>query len=272
LPRTTALSDVIKALIFDLDDTRIVEEPVAVDAFMEVCRQAEQQCEIEASKLCSTVRETARSLWHQSPARQYCIEIGISSWEGLWAQFDGDDPNLRMLRKWAPYYRLKSWETALIKCGVSDVNLTTHLADAFRKNRRKHIILYDDALNCLDKLSKLFPLALCTNGAPDLQREKINTTGIWKYFKEIIVSGEAGYGKPDRHIYELVLYRLGVKRESVYNIGDSLERDIRGAKAAGIKTIWINRHGLSRDESIIPDIEVANLGQLVSTIIQLDRK
>jgi putative hydrolase of the HAD superfamily len=264
------LNDVIKAIIFDLDDTLVVEEPAAVAAFMEVCRQAERYCGVEADILCSTVRETARSLWRQSPARQYCIEIGISSWEGLCAQFEGDDPNLRVLREWAPYYRVQSWENALMKCGVSDVNLATQLADAFRRNRRKHLVLYDDAIYCLDKLSKLFPLALCTNGVPDLQREKIDATGIAKYFTEIVISGEVGYGKPSRDIYELVLSRLGARQEFTWNIGDSLERDIQGAKALGIKTVWVNRHGLPRDESIVPDIEVSNLKQLVGIITQLN--
>lgn len=244
------MNNVIKAVIFDLDDTLVVEEPAAVAAFMEVCTQAEQSCGVEADKLCSTVRETARSLWRQSPARPYCIEIGISSWEGLWAQFAGDDPNLRVLREWAPHYRVKSWESALMKCGVSDANLATELADAFRMNRRKHLVLHDDAIYCLDELSKLFPLALCTNGAPDLQREKIDATGIAKYFTAIVISGEVGYGKPDRHIYELVLSRLGTRQEFTWNIGDSLERDIQGAKVLGLKTVWVNRHGMSRDESI----------------------
>jgi len=30
-----------EAVIFDLDDTLVVEEPGAVDAFMEICRESE---------------------------------------------------------------------------------------------------------------------------------------------------------------------------------------------------------------------------------------
>jgi putative hydrolase of the HAD superfamily len=256
----------IQALIFDLDETLVVEEPAAIDAFMEICRQAEQECGVEADKLYSTVRETTRSFWRQSPARPYCLEIGISSWEGLWARFEGDDPHLKILYEWAPDYRVKTWDTAPQKCGVSDIKLAIQLADAFFHNRRKHQILYDDALYCLDEVSKLFPLALCTNGAPDLQREKIESTRIARYFKEIIVSGEAGYSKPDPRIYEMVLSRLAVRPEFTWNIGDSLERDIAGAKAVNLKTVWINRHGTIRDESIIPDLEISNLRQLVTFV------
>lgn len=256
----------LKAIIFDLDDTLVKEEPAAITAFMYVCRRVEQQFGIKAEKLYSTVRETARDIWRQSPARRYCVEIGISSWEGLWAKFEGDDPNLKILREWSPTYRLNTWNTTLIKCGINDSVFASELADSFFLDRRKYLILYDDAINCLEDLYGRIPLALVTNGVPDLQREKIETTGIAKYFKEIVVSGEVGYGKPDQRIYELVLSRLEVLPESVFNIGDSLERDVLGAKAVGIKTIWLNRHGIQRDESIVPDFEISNLGQLMDII------
>ncbi|MFC1927568.1 HAD family hydrolase, partial [Chloroflexota bacterium] len=223
---------------------------------------AEQHCGVDANRLCTVVRETARDIWHQSPARPYCVEIGISSWEGLVARFEGDDPNLRVLRGWAPHYRLDTWNGALAKCGVDNIDLASQLAAAFQKNRRAHYTLYDDALYCLDEFSKFYRLALLTNGPPDLQREKIDIT-------EIVVSGEVGYGKPDCRSYQLVLSRLGAKPQSTVYIGDSLESDILGANAIGMKTVWVNRHRLSRDESIVPDLEVSNLGQLVTTFIHL---
>jgi putative hydrolase of the HAD superfamily len=261
------LNDIVQAVIFDLDDTLIVEEPGAEAAFMETCEQAKQHCGVDANRLCLAVRETARAIWHQSPARPYCVEIGISSWEGLVARFEGDDPNLRVLREWAPHYRLDTWNGALAKCGVDRIDLASQLADAFQRNRRAHYTPYDDAVYCLDEFSELYPLALLTNGPPDLQREKIEITGIAPYFTEIVVSGEVGYGKPDCRIYELALSRLGVTSESTVYVGDSLESDILGANAIGMKTIWVNRRRLPRDESVVPDLEVSDLGQLVTAFI-----
>jgi putative hydrolase of the HAD superfamily len=69
------LNNLFERIIFDLDDTLVVEEPSAVKAFMEVCTQAEQSCGVEAGKLYTAVRESARSLWHESPARPYCVNI-----------------------------------------------------------------------------------------------------------------------------------------------------------------------------------------------------
>jgi putative hydrolase of the HAD superfamily len=100
------LNDIVQTVVFDLDDTLVVEEPGAVAAFMEICKQAEQHCGVDADRLYAVVRETARDIWRRSPARPYCLKIGISSWEGLVARFEGDDPNLRVLRDWAPHYRL----------------------------------------------------------------------------------------------------------------------------------------------------------------------
>jgi putative hydrolase of the HAD superfamily len=185
------------------------------------------------------------------------------------ARFEGDDPNLRVLREWAPHYRLDTWNGALAECGVDSIDLASQLADDFPRNRRTHYTLYDDAVHCLDEFSKVCRLALLTNGPSDLQREKIEITGIEKYFTEIVVSGEVGYGKPDCRSYQLVLSRLGVKPESTIYVGDSLESDILGANAIGIKTVWVNRHGLSRDRSIVPDLEVSSLRDVVATFIRL---
>jgi putative hydrolase of the HAD superfamily len=252
----------MEALVFDMDDTLVIEEASAADAFLETCRLAEERFGINAKELHAIIREACRKLWHESPARAYCLEIGISSWEGLWARFEGDDPNLKILREWGPSYRLDSWHNSLRKCGIDDIEFATQLANAFVINRRKRHVLYDDVELCLDEFSKLYRLGLLSNGAPDLQREKIEGTGIGRYFAEVVISGEVGYGKPDRRIYELILSRLGVRPERAMMMGNSLKSDIKGAQAIGMKTAWLNRNGILHDDSIVPDLEAPNLREL----------
>jgi len=256
----------VQAIIFDLDDTLVLEEPSAANAFMDVCKHAEQHYGVDANKLYNAVRIAAREIWHQSPAREYCLTIGISSWEGLWARFEGNDPNLVVLRAWSPYYRENAWKLALKRCSASDTNLAIELAALFKNSRRKYHVLYADVVESLDVLSKYYRLAILTNGVPDLQREKIDTTGIAKYFAEIVISGEIGYGKPDQRIYQIVLSRLGTAPEFTWNIGDSLERDIQGAQAVGIKAAWINRSRAMRDEHIKPDMEISSLRQFINAL------
>ena len=249
----------MKAIIFDLDETLIPEEAPIRDSILETCRLVQDKYNISAREFHDVIRQEARNLWRQSPVRQYCLDVGISSVEGLWGRLDGDNPELRILRDWSPQYRLNSWRNALLRYNIDNTQFAASLADAFIKNRRKHHTIYEDAEPCLKELSKSYQLGLLTNGAPCIQREKIVSVGIHKYFNEIIISGEVGYGKPDPRIYELILSHLGAKPENACVVGDRLDRDIAGAEAVGIKTIWLNRNEIQRDDSVIPDMEISSL-------------
>jgi len=252
----------MKALIFDLDDTLVVEAASAESAFLETCRLAESRYRVDPQKLHATVRETCRRLWHQAPVHSYCLEIGISSWEGLWARFEGDNDNLKVLRYWSPIYRFNSWHEALLQHGIDDKEFATELAEEFPANRRKRHVVYDDVLPVLEFFSQSRLLGLLTNGVPDLQWEKIKGAGIQEYFDEIVISGEVGFGKPDRRIYETILSRLKVKLKDVIIIGNGLRSDVQGAQAIGMKAIWLNRTGKPRDNSVVPYFEVSTLQEL----------
>ncbi len=73
MPRTA-----IYALVFDLDDTLVVEKDSADVAFRAACQLAAERCGLDPAALHSAVRETCRELWHHhSPARAYAVEVGI---------------------------------------------------------------------------------------------------------------------------------------------------------------------------------------------------
>ena len=103
---------------------------------------------------------------------------------------------------------------------------------------------------------------MLTNGAPGIQREKLDGSGLAPFFNEIIISGEIGIAKPQTEAFEITLDRLGVAPEQTLMVGNSLEKDIAGAQQAGIKTIWLNRDNKSHDNSVKPDYEMENLNEL----------
>jgi len=252
----------MQVLIFDMDDTLVIEETSVNEAFIETCQQVEKIHGIQAADLHIAVRQEARKIWHQAPVRQYCLDVGISSWEGLSGHFEGDSTELRILREWSFGYRLKSWNNALMKFGINDTDLALRLSASYIKNRSQRHLLFNDTKSCLDELSRFYNLALLTNGAADIQREKLDCTGISSYFTDIIISGEVGYGKPDIRIFQLMVSRLNTLPEQTWMIGNSMNSDISGAKAAGMKTAWVNREGKARDDKPIPDLEVRDLKQL----------
>jgi putative hydrolase of the HAD superfamily len=95
----------LRALLFDLDETLVVDERVAVEAFAATARVAAERRPLDGARLARDARMRARELWHAAPNHRYCERIGMSSWEGLWCRFEGDSAQLRALAEWAPRYR-----------------------------------------------------------------------------------------------------------------------------------------------------------------------
>lgn len=63
--------------------------------------------------------------------------------------------------------------------------------------------------------------------------------GINDLFNAIIVSEEIGWRKPSSHIFQHALDKLGVEANEAIYIGDSPLEDIKGAKEAGLRTIFV---------------------------------
>jgi len=214
---------------------------------------------VQADRLALAARERARELWYATPAHPYCLRVGISSWEGLWCRFEGEQPDVRWLREWSPRYRREAWSLALADQGVHDPALAEELGERYGTERRARHDRFADVAACLDELRDSHKLALITNGASCLQREKLSTAGLSEYFDVVIVSAEFGIGKPDPSIFKHALDQLGVTAEWTTMVGDSLTRDVDGAIAAGLQTVWVNRSGSPRPEDRSDLVEISTL-------------
>lgn len=259
----------INTLIFDLDDTLVVEENSAAAAFIEAGALAELRYGLDPQVLHATVRKVCREIWYAFPSHSYCKKIGISSWEGMWAEFIGPAPELKPLREWASTYRFESWRAALLQHGINDATLATELAENFVQLRRRRHLVYEDTIGTLKKLTDCYSLGLLTNGASDLQRRKIEGSGVGQYFNEILISGDIGFAKPDRRVFELLLSQLEAKAANTLMIGNNLITDIHAAQHAGLLAIWVNRADTAPESGIIPDWEIASLHQLESILDSL---
>jgi len=255
-----------QALLFDLDDTLVVEEPAAAAAFLATAQVALARHRLQADRLALAARERARELWYATPAHPYCLRVGISSWEGLWCRFEGEQPDVRWLREWSPRYRREAWSLALAEQGVHDPVLAAELGERYGTERRARHDRFADVPACLDELRDSHKLALITNGASCLQREKLTAAGLEGYFDVVVISGEFGVGKPERSIFEHTLSLLGSDREHAVMVGDSLARDVDGAIAAGLRAVWLNRSGSPRSEHRPGLVEITTLSDLSAAL------
>ena len=253
----------VRTLIFDLDETLIEEETSNDASVLAAGGIALARHGVNAAALLTTLRKRSRELFLAGPMIDYCRAIGISTREALWGTFAGDGPSLAQLRQWVPTYRLQSWTAALSELGIDDRALAAEMAEFFAIDRSRRHVVFAESEQVLHELKKDFRLALITNGAPDIQGAKIDGSNLASFFETMVISGGHGFGKPDRRIFQLVLERLQVAPHEAVMIGDSLNRDIAGARDAGIRTVWINRYNRAlTDEHPIPDFELTDLRDL----------
>lgn len=255
-----------RALLFDLDDTLVVEEPAAVAAFEATARFAATQSSVDVSTLALAARLRARELWYAAPTHGYCMRVGISSWEGLWCRFEGEEPPVRALREWSPTFRREAWRIALTDQDVDDAALAEELGERFAAERRARQEVFSDAEGALDELRQSHALALVTNGASCLQREKLCGSGLGNYFDAVVVSGEFGVAKPDASIFGHAVARLDAGSDAAVMIGDSLTRDVDGALAAGLGAVWVNRARAPRAPGHSELLEVSTLSELPAVL------
>jgi putative hydrolase of the HAD superfamily len=227
-------------VLLDLDDTLLEEEPFAR---AQLRLTAELVDGVDASTWDDVVIESARAIWYQSPFYPDLRALGFASWEGLWATFEAVHPRLDGLAAWAETYRRDAWRGALHAAGqhhqASDTLVDALVMQYVEGQRSGHPVL-DGAVELVERLAAVVPVAVVTNGPPDIQRLKIEQTGIGSLLSAVVVSGETGIGKPDPAAFGVALDLLGVSPEHAVMVGDSWERDVQGALAAGMRAVWIS--------------------------------
>lgn len=259
----------IKAILFDLDDTLLWDEWSVKEAFERTCRLALEKYDIDPDDLEKSVRKNARELYQSYSTYEFTQMIGINPFEGLWGEFPDEGEGFIELKKIVPEYRTESWTKGLSDLGIDDPELGYELGEAFPRKRKETARLYDDSLEVLDSLREQYKLALLTNGSPALQKIKLDLSPELKeYFEHIIISGDFGAGKPDPAIFNHALSLLEMSSEEVIMVGDNLNTDILGAIRTEITSVWLNRKGIENPE-IKPDYEIENLSELVELLHEL---
>jgi HAD superfamily hydrolase (TIGR01549 family) len=103
----------------------------------------------------------------------------------------------------------------------------------------EHFELYDDALPVLEELRRHdLKLGLVSNTGRDLgafvMHHRLDVDAA-------VSSGAHGKTKPHESIFRAVLERLAVEPRRAVMVGDSLEDDVEGARALGMRALLLDR-------------------------------
>ncbi len=107
-------------------------------------------------------------------------------------------------------------------------------------------------------------MAIITNGLSDVQYNRLKKSGIMKFFRDVFISEEIGYSKPDPHFFIHVTKQYKkVKKNEILIVGDSLSSDIKGAHICGLDSVWFNPENIQNYCEISPTYEIKKLNELL---------
>ncbi len=129
---------------------------------------------------------------------------------------------------------------------------------------RNEVELYEYTHELLGCLRKRYRVGCITNGNAD-----VHHIGIGHYFDFVVTAAAAGASKPDPRIFETALRTGGVSAEETLHVGDDALRDVLGAGALGIRTVWFNPALTPWPGGRQPDHVVRNLRELRTLLERL---
>ena len=137
------------------------------------------------------------------------------------------------------------------------------VARTYEKNLGTGHWFLPGAEEAVASLSKKYRLFLASNGTASVQKGRMTSANLYRFFEQVFVSQELGHNKPSKEYFDAAIARIpGFDPEKCLMVGDSLTSDILGGKNAGLRTVWVNPAHAPARPDIVPDYEIESLSQL----------
>ncbi|MEP6759108.1 MAG: HAD-IA family hydrolase [Actinomycetota bacterium] len=108
---------------------------------------------------------------------------------------------------------------------------------------------------------------------PSQVRAALERDGLVGYFETWGVSEDLGLHKPDPALFVRTLELAGVAPGRTVMVGDRLDYDMRPARAAGMRTVWVLRGEAPDDPTpaqlAVPDATIEDLADLLGVLEEL---
>ncbi|HEX4330790.1 MAG TPA: haloacid dehalogenase type II [Usitatibacter sp.] len=136
------------------------------------------------------------------------------------------------------------------------------LTDEYRK-----LAMFPEVPAALETLAAARPLAILSNGHPDMLNAVVEHNGLKDRFRGGVLSVHpAKRFKPDASVYRIAEEALGVTR-AMMGFVSSNGWDAAGAKSFGFRAFWVNRAGAPVERlGVRPDAILADLSELAGIL------
>ncbi len=134
---------------------------------------------------------------------------------------------------------------------------------------------FPDTAEALRRLKTRYKLAIISNTDDDLFAATARNLGI--EFDHVITAEQCRSYKPSHNNFLQALERIGLPREQVLHVAQSIYHDVVPTRALGISSVWVNRRkGLLGSGATLPvegrpDLEVTDLKSLADLLLETAR-
>ena len=144
------------------------------------------------------------------------------------------------------------------------------VARTYEKNLSVGHYFLPGAEAAVDALSKKYRLFLASNGTASVQKGRMTSANLYRFFEKVFVSQEIGHNKPAKEYFDACFAQIpGFDKSKAIIVGDSLTSDILGGINAGIATCWVNPGKKPCPAHMKPDYEIGYLYQLEELLEKL---
>ena len=112
------------------------------------------------------------------------------------------------------------------------------------------------------------PLGIISNSAfsGSALSDQLAELGLREFFGFLISSSDFGLRKPHRYLFEAAARQMRLQTQYVWYLGDRIDTDIAGARAAGMVAVWFERSGSPTPDVGGADAKVHSWGEFRSLV------
>jgi len=139
---------------------------------------------------------------------------------------------------------------------------------AYQKRSFEVMLPYKDVIPTLDKLKKHYKLFIISDAPRKKAWKRLHMSGLADYFDEVVTWDDTRVRKPSKLPFKTLFNLTGLKPSEVLFVGDMPDRDIKGAKKAGMKTAWA-KYGYDEPYKLKekPDLILKRFRDLLGTLV-----
>jgi putative hydrolase of the HAD superfamily len=142
----------------------------------------------------------------------------------------------------------------------------------YRRVRDTYLVLYPHVRATLTELLRRgFRLAVLSD-APALQAwQRLHHLGLEHFFCPVVTFDDTGERKPDPRPFRHALERLALPASEVLMVGDWAERDMKGARAVGMPTVFARYGDTKGTLQSGADFDIDDIAALLGILVGLNQ-